>query len=91
MDTLQGMKLIFESGIQPDLIYVDASHDEVSVRNDVETALTLFPQAILVGDDWTAESVQKAIIGIVAERNLHACFRCNVTAWWLVPNCLSEQ
>ncbi len=38
--------------IEPDLIYIDASHDYKSVLKDVTHACLLFPDAIVCGDDW---------------------------------------
>lgn len=59
--TLEGMRLIHSLGIEPDVIYVDASHEEEFVIQDVGTALDLFPKAKIIGDDFTWESIQKAL------------------------------
>ena len=40
---------IADLGIQPDLVYFDSD----KVGGDIEIAHTLFPNAILTGDDWT--------------------------------------
>lgn len=60
MDTLDGLHTIYEYGLVPDLIYVDAGHEFRPVFNDIAIAATLFPQAIIVGDDWYIEGIKKA-------------------------------
>jgi hypothetical protein len=45
----------------PDLIYIDAAHDTESVASDVATALRLFPKSVLVGDDWSWDSVRTGV------------------------------
>ncbi len=50
--TLDGMREIHAAGFEPDLVYVDASHDYDPVRADVTLALECFPTARLVGDDY---------------------------------------
>jgi len=50
--SVAGMRIIAEAGVQPALVYIDASHDHESVTKDVLAALELFPRAILCGDDY---------------------------------------
>lgn len=47
-----GLKYIKHLGIQPDLIYIDGSHEYDDVKKDIELALELNPK-ILFGDDYT--------------------------------------
>jgi hypothetical protein len=76
--TIEGMKIVHEAGLQPALVYVDAAHDFESVYQDIITAWELFPDAILVGDDWrtasVAAAVQKAAAGfsVVVDHNTNA-------------------
>eukprot|EP00633_Aureoumbra_lagunensis_P004498 CAMPEP_0197320210 /NCGR_PEP_ID=MMETSP0891-20130614/58264_1 /TAXON_ID=44058 ORGANISM="Aureoumbra lagunensis, Strain CCMP1510" /NCGR_SAMPLE_ID=MMETSP0891 /ASSEMBLY_ACC=CAM_ASM_000534 /LENGTH=519 /DNA_ID=CAMNT_0042811477 /DNA_START=32 /DNA_END=1590 /DNA_ORIENTATION=+ len=51
-DTVAGLKLLKDHNIQPDLIYIDADHHYNAVKRDILTCIELFPQAILVGDDY---------------------------------------
>jgi len=60
-DTILGMNTIHSLGIRPEVIYVDASHATVDVLNDLSTIFTLFPEARIVGDDWTHKTVQDAV------------------------------
>lgn len=60
--TLGGMQEIVDLGVTPDLIYVDAGHDTKSVQDDVSAALSLFPKADIVGDDWLHASVRLGVV-----------------------------
>lgn len=50
--TLQGLQIIYNLGIVPDLVYVDASHDFDSVLKDLEKIYSCFPSTLIIGDDW---------------------------------------
>jgi len=56
MTTVEGMHAVLNSGIKPEVIYIDAAHDEESVYTDISTALSLFPEAKICGDDYTPKS-----------------------------------
>jgi len=57
MTTVNGMEAVAATGVQPDIVYIDAAHDEASVYNDIETALKCFPKAVIVGDDFVPANV----------------------------------
>jgi hypothetical protein len=61
MDTLHGMLHVYNTGVQPDLIYIDAAHDFNSVLLDISFATHLFPGATLCGDDADWTEVIKAV------------------------------
>ena len=50
--TLNGLDFLKAEQVEPDFIYVDASHEYEDVLCDLEKAYSLFPKAILTGDDW---------------------------------------
>lgn len=60
-NTLTGMELIRAHDIRPAVVYVDASHDYLSVSADIAAAIDKFPYAILVGDDWQHGPVRNAV------------------------------
>lgn len=64
--TQDGMRELYELGVYPDLIYVDASHEADLVAKDLETIMTLFPHAHIVGDDWTWTSVREGVFDVIA-------------------------
>jgi len=86
MDTLDGLHTVYDYGLLPDLIYVDAGHEFRLVFNDIVVATMLFPAAIIVGDDWYIEGVKKAgrllaqrLKGYDFSHNLKSfCFRPSV-------------
>jgi hypothetical protein len=56
----QGLPLLFEKGLVPDLFYIDGEHYYESVLYDITTVLTLFPSSICCGDDITFVGVDRA-------------------------------
>lgn len=73
-DTIEGMTLIRETGVRPDLVFIDADHTFDAVYRDISIAMTFFPGAVIVGDDWRAKAgqheLQRAVKRIAAERNM---------------------
>ncbi len=73
----------FLSHIQPDLIYIDASHDTDSLYQDL---VLWYPRVahtgILCGDDWCWESVRKAVRRFASEHQLMVVFQENF--WQLI-------
>ena len=60
--TIHGLKIVHDFGIEPDLIYVDAHHEYPNVWVDIYQCYSLFPNAIICGDDFeTGEGVQQAV------------------------------
>lgn len=51
LPTTVALGVLAHHGIQPDLIYVDASHDKSHVIADIKASLPLWPK-ILCGDDY---------------------------------------
>lgn len=51
-DTILGLEEIHHTGLKPDIVYIDASHDYKSVLADIEKTIELFPEAQIIGDDW---------------------------------------
>jgi len=59
--THDGLRELKKLGIKPDVIYVDASHDEYSVYQDVTDCMSFFPEAEICGDDWTRHGVRMGV------------------------------
>lgn len=81
--TLQGMEAVAEAGVQPDVIYIDAAHDADSVYHDLKTALELFPDAQIIGDDWPIEGVREGVRKLLAERGAEELLSTNEAVWYL--------
>lgn len=87
MTTVAGMHAVSNSGIKPEVIYVDAAHDTDSVYEDVSTALSLFPEAKLCGDDYAPKQnpgVSDAIERCIRERLFpRHMFKTHKRCWYL--------
>jgi predicted O-methyltransferase YrrM len=62
MDTVKALTLLaYRFSIEPDLVYVDASHEEGNVYRDVSSILELFPTTHIIGDDFCWDGVRAAV------------------------------
>jgi hypothetical protein len=59
-NTINGLQIIYDFGVKPDLILIDAEHSYSAVLRDITKSKELFPSAILVGDDflWNEDKEQ---------------------------------
>jgi hypothetical protein len=68
-------------GTKADLIYIDAAHDTNSVIEDITIWYPhLRPNGIFCGDDWTWESVRKAVETMAIILNKKIGYEGNF--WW---------
>lgn len=91
-DTISGMLAVHDAKVQPDIVYIDASHDILSVFSDIYFASLLFPKALICGDDSTMLDVQLGIAHACTKTNRFCCIGTRV--WFLKPNregCLSLE
>lgn len=56
------------AGVKPDVVYVDGSHVYEDVIADLSAARTLFPDALICGDDYDWPAVAAAVDYVVANR-----------------------
>lgn len=78
MDTREAAKAL---AIMPDLIYVDASHKEDDVYQDVRAWYPrLNKGGIMCGDDWSWQSVQKGVLR--AAQEINQVVSNDGTFWW---------
>ena len=71
------LKFLKDSGIHPDLIYVDGSHEEKDVRDDIQGSLSLNPK-IICGDDWNWPCVRSAVEKELKDIQVDGRF------WWVI-------
>lgn len=83
MDGGDGLRLLAQHGLLPDLIYVDADHSYAAVRRDFELILDLFPHAVVVGDDWDWPGVSAAVTDVADARKLQV--DTDGLAWRYIP------
>lgn len=73
MTTQEAIEYFYENDIVPDLVYVDASHEEHDVYNDVCAYYPLIEEnGIICGDDWGFGDlpIQRAVKRFANEHNL---------------------
>lgn len=82
-DSVLAASYLNQLGVKPDLIYIDAAHDEVSVYNDMKAYWPFVAnhQGILCGDDWSWQSVRKAVTRFATEHKLSVYAMGN---FWIV-------
>lgn len=78
-ETVRGMGLLSGMGVTPDLVYVDADHTPSAVYEDVATALGLWPEAHLIGDDAETPGLLQAVREAAAPRKVMV----DGPVWWL--------
>lgn len=83
MDGSEGLRLLAQHGVIPDLIYLDADHSYAAVRRDFELILELFPNAVVVGDDWDWTGVSAAVTDVAEVRKLQV--DTDGVAWRYIP------
>lgn len=81
-NSVDGLRMIAETGLRPNLIYIDADHAYEAVLADVTTALECFPSTSIVGDDWNWPGVKRAVEELVLLRRLR--LEVQETAWRII-------
>jgi len=82
LDSISGMVQISNGRIIPDIIYIDASHDYQNVLNDLTVARSLFPTALIIGDDWGMQGVKDAVMHYV--KNIEIFELKTYTTCWVL-------
>ena len=78
MDSLEAARSI---NVKADLIYIDASHDTLSVYNDIMAWIPhLLEGGIMTGDDWASSAVQTGVI--LAAKKLNKKVHGQDNFWW---------
>ena len=68
--TVDGLQLLGKMNMPFDVIYIDAHHDYESVLHDISVSHKLWPDATIVGDDYTWPGVRQAAHEFADENNL---------------------
>jgi predicted O-methyltransferase YrrM len=78
--TDKGLKILSTMDIPFDLIYIDAHHDYDPVKLDIEMAHKNWPNAVIMGDDYSWKTVSKAVHDYAEDNNLEVSSYGN--CWW---------
>ena len=75
-DSVRGLEYLKKINVEPNIIYIDGDHHYEPAKRDISTALRLFPEAILVGDDYgNYEDVRRAVLECAADNmKIGVCF-----------------
>ena len=68
--TTEGLEILGKMNIPFDLVYIDAHHDYDSVLHDIEVTHKSWPNAVIVGDDYTWVTVRNAVHDYSNKNNL---------------------
>ncbi|MBD3649070.1 MAG: class I SAM-dependent methyltransferase [Pseudomonadales bacterium] len=60
----EGIVSVYQMGMAPNVIYIDGDHRYLGTLNDLIMAHNLFPDALIVGDDWNFSSKYAIYKGI---------------------------
>ena len=68
MSSLEAAQWLKTFRIRPDLIYIDAGHDEESVYADLKAWFPLVQgHGVICGDDWALSGVARAVTRFASE------------------------
>jgi hypothetical protein len=81
--SLEGLEKPMICGLKPGVVYIDASHQTKDVINDTLRAVSCYPRATIVGDDYTWKTVESAVAQLQQITGRH--LKTNRTAWALLP------
>lgn len=71
IDATNGAYTLFNLGIIPDMVYIDAGHEYQSVKMDLMTyAGLLRPGGYLLGDDWHYAPIKQAVKDVFKEKGV---------------------
>lgn len=90
MDSVEAIKNLAASGVKPDLIYLDTSHQHPHTLHEIRAIKAAFPDVQLVGDDWLyvgrrrRKMVQMSVNQFVSE-NSEWAVESDGNGWALVP------
>jgi predicted O-methyltransferase YrrM len=78
LPSIQAGQILYYYGIKFDVIYIDASHEYLNVKLDLELYWNLLTDdGLLFGDDYNIEGVKKAVDEFVKNKNIELLVKEN--------------
>lgn len=72
IDSINAAEFFKRKKIKPDMVYIDAGHEYMSVKHDLFAyADVVRDGGIILGDDWFHEPIQRAAIELFTEEKIH--------------------
>ena len=86
--TIEGLNSAAQLDIPVDLIFIDADHSYEGVTRDIMKCAEIWPNAQLVGDDYTWDTVKNAVIDCAKklDKRVMFCHNC----WWFTDQVAFE-
>lgn len=81
--TGEGLDKIKPYNVPIDLIFIDADHSYNGVYNDIMKCIEIWPNAQIVGDDYTWKTVRQAVLDCAKKLNKNVMFLHNC---WFFTN-----
>ena len=86
--TQAGLESVKQYNFPVGLIFVDADHSYQGTYDDIMKCAELWPEAQIVGDDYTWETVKTAVIDAAKQLNKRVMFCHN--CWWFTDEIAFE-
>lgn len=73
MDSIKGIRALQASGVKPDLVYLDTTHQHPHTYHEIQAIKAAYPEVQLTGDDWEYKdrrgklAVQQSVRQFVSE------------------------
>ncbi len=95
MTTLEGLKVIHQLGVKPDVVYIDANHTYDDVKAEFMLIKELFPDTQICGDDYNFDGVAKAVEEMAETYNMKVLHDeltgNNYKNFWSVETAISDS
>lgn len=78
---VKAMEMVHRAGIQPNAIYMRCSH-ATTLEDDLRIAQRLFPESLILGENWRWLRVQKAIQSVLVNAIFEIEVRGNMWKIW---------
>ena len=83
VSSAEGMERVAEVGLPVEVVCLDTDHKQESFLRDLNAALDLYPNAVVLGGDLDREGVPQALEEVATQRDLR--IEVDETGWRIAP------